>query len=171
MKHKKIKLLLCVLLIAALSTAPISALAASKGYVLKVATKDGSGANLRSSTDANHLDSTKDNVIATLKNGTKVVYWGVSKGQMLKVMTAGGKTGYIYKESLKSYGAVNRKQVYKTKAKTSVYRRSGSSYKKKGTVGKNVPLLVYGIRGKWAYVRNLNGTPGYIKLSKLKKVG
>ena len=165
MKRKVLRSILCSLLVITLLAAPMSALAASKvAYVLKVSVPGSPGTYVRSgSTIAGGSES---DIIGSLKNGAKVIYWGKKSGQMLKVITPDGTIGYVYQGNLKNYGAVSSKQVYLTKAKTAVYRRSGTL---KGTIGKNRPVFVYRVNGNWAMIKNLSGSTGYVKISSLKK--
>ena len=170
MKRNIIKSILCSVLIVALLAAPVSALASNAAYILRISASDAPGVYLRSGSDPNNLNKTTDNVIGSLKNGTKVLYWGHSLGQMMLVMTANGKMGYVHKGNLRTYGAMNRKQLYVTNGSTAVYRLSGSSLKKAGTAGKGLPVVVYQVRGDWALVRNLAGTAGIIQTSNLTKL-
>ena len=165
MKRKLLKSLLCSLLILAFVSAPISALAASKtAYILKVTGSD--KVNVRSGSSVKGGDS---DIIGTVKPGTRVLYWGEKSGQMMKIMGANGQTGYIYQGNLKSYGAVKSSQVYLTKSATTIYKKSGSTLKKKGTVSANYPVFVYKVVAGYAQVKNISGTTAYIKTSALKK--
>ena len=169
MKRKIFKSILCSLLIIALVSAPMSALAASKvAYILKVNGGSAGKVYVRSGSSLKGGNGSSG-IIGTLKNGTRVLYWGQKSGQMLRVMTNSGAVGYIYKGNLKAYGAMSKKQVYLTNGSTALYKRSGSSMKRSGTLGKNKPLLVYRISGGWALVKNLAGKTAYVKMSSLKK--
>ena len=165
MKRRIFKSILCTLLVIALLAAPMSALAASKvAYILKVSVPGSPGTYVRSgSTIAGGKTS---DIIGSLKNGARVIYWGQKSGQMLKVMTSNGTIGYVYQGNLKNYGAMSRKQVYLTKASTPVYKRS---HTRKGTLGKNKPVFVYRVNGGWAMIKTLSGSSGYVKTSALKK--
>ena len=159
MKRKILKPLVCLLLVASMLLAPMSALAASKVYILRV---NAGGARLRDS------DGT---VITELAKGTKVLYWGSSKGNgaMCKVVTRSGKTGYVYRKYLSSYGVVNKSAVYITRYSTPIYKRSGSSLKRNGTLSANQYVIVYRASGNWAYVKSMSGKTGYIYKSFVKK--
>ena len=170
MKRKVLKSILCSLLIVALLSAPMSALAASKAaYILRVYTTDSSRKVYVRSGSSLRGGNGNSGILGTLKSGTRVLYWGEKSGQMCKIMTNGGAIGYIYQGNLKVYGAMNRKQIYFTNSSTGVYRASGSSIRKVGTIGKNKPVFVYGLRGGYALCKNLAGATGYIKASALKK--
>ena len=169
MKRKILKSILCSLLVIALLAAPMSAFAAKKvAYILKVSAAGSKGAFMRSGSSLKGGNG-KDSIIGSLKNGTRVLYWGDKSGQMLKVMTSGGKTGYIYKGYLKTYGAMSSKQVYLTKSKSVVYKKAGATMKKKGSIGKGKPVFVYKTIGEYALVKNLAGGSGYVKMNALKK--
>ena len=159
MKRRFLKPLVCILLVVSMLLAPLSALAASKAYILKVNT---SGVRLRDSDGS---------VITELGKGTKVLYWGKTKngGAMCKVVTRTGKTGYVYKSFLTSYGAVKKSAVYVTKASTPLYKRSGSSLKKSSTLSAGEYLIVYRTSGRWAYVMSMSGKRGYVYKSFVKK--
>ncbi len=144
-------------MIVAMLAAQVSALA-SNAYLLKV---NGVGSYVRSETGEK---------IGSLRKGTRVLYWGHKKGQMLKVMIASGKIGYVYQGNLDTYGAMNAKQLYMTDSPTKLYKRVGSSMKAKGSVGKGVPLIVYRSVNGWAMVKSLAGKTAYVKTSNLKKI-
>ena len=164
MKQNIIKSILCSLLIVALLAAPVSALAASNvAYILKVAVSDAPGTYIRSG------DPSDGNaVIGSLKNGAKVVYCGSKIGQMLQVLTESGQVGYVYQGNLKTYGAMSTRQLYITTASATVYRKSGASLSKAGTVGAGFPVFVCATNGGWAYVRSVSGAAAYMQMSSLK---
>ena len=121
------------------------------------------GARLRSGPGAYSWSS------PSLKKGQKVLYGGKQKNAFCYVCTTGGRKGWVYKPFLSSYGAVNKKQVYRV-------TKSGNLYKKKNThsghaasVKKNEYVFMYSVAGSWAYVKKTNGKGGYIKTSRLKK--
>lgn len=165
MKRNLLKTILCSLLVITLLAAPMSALAASKvAYIFKVSVPGAPGSYLRSGSVIGGGEESE--IIGSLKNGAKVIYWGKKIGQMLRVITPDGTVGYVYQYNLKPYGAVSSKQVYLTTAKTGMYKRSGTLKK---VLGKNQPVFVYRVNGKWAMIKNLSGTTGYVKMSALKK--
>ena len=152
MKRKFLKPLVCILLAVSMLLAPLSAMAASsKAYIMRV---NVSGARLHSSTDASHT------VVAKLSKGSKVLYWGSKNGAMYKVVTLSGKTGYVYKNYL---------SVYVTRAKTKLYKRSGSSLKGNGTLSAGKYVVVYRTYGNWAYVKTMSGKGAYVNKNYLKK--
>ena len=157
MKRISMKALLCAALIAILALAPVSALAANtvQIYIVKI-----NGARLR--TGAN-----RTTVVTSLKKGQRVVYAGRHDGAMYYVRTAGGRTGYIYKEYLKPYGAATRSQIFKTTRRTTMYRNRGSGHLR--TLSKGTTVIVYQRKGQWAYIKTLRGTSGYVKLSSIQR--
>lgn len=163
MKRNMFKIFMSCVLMVALLAAPVSAFAASNvAYLLMVAVSDAPGTYVRS---GNASDGNA--VVGSLRNGTLVLFWGQTNGQMLYVMTADGTAGYVYQGNMRIYGAMNTRQIYVTSTTTGVYTRSGA---KAMTVGANVPVIVYGFNGDWAYVRNINGVPAYIPSSNLRSV-
>ena len=165
MKRRIVSLIVCVVLVASMLIVPTSAFAASKKVVqiLKVTTD---GARLREG------PSSAYNVITSLKKGDKVFYLGPTKDSFCRIKTSTGETGYMYRGFLKSYGAVGSKQIYYCKAKSAkVYKRSGKSLKKIGKLYRNQHVIVYEVRGKWAYIKSMGGRSGYILKSALAKAG
>ena len=166
MKRNVMKSILCSLLIVALLAAPVSALAASKvAYILKVNVPATKGAYIHSGTGNGDKD-----VIGSLRHGTYALYYGKKVGQMLYVMSPEGKTGYVYQGNMKTYGAVNIRQLYLTSSSTGVYRKVKGSMRKIGSVGAGVPVVMFNANGKWAYVRSLTGAAAYIPVSALKSL-
>lgn len=145
------------LLLIALIMMPASAFA-SNAYIFKV------------NNGGSYVRSESGEKIGSLRKGARVLYWGKKKGQMLEVMMASGKVGYVYQGNLKRYGAMSTKQLYITNSSAKLYKRSGSSMKRKGSVDKGVPLIVYKTNNGWAMVRNLAGKAAYIQTSELKKI-
>lgn len=161
MKRKVLKSVLCSLLILAMMMAPMSALASSSlALILKV---NGDWVRMRDGAEEG------DEVIARLRKGTKVLYWGEREDEMYKVLTSTGKRGYIYKGYLSTYGAMKKSQVYITTGTTKLYKRSGSSLKGNGTLAKGKYVVVYKTSGNWAYIKTMTGKSAYCQKSSLKK--
>ena len=160
MKRKLFKVVVCLTLIFSMVIAPICASAGSTAYILKV---NASWVHLR---DKSGSDS---KILASLKRGTKVLYWGKMDHQMCKVYTASGKTGYIYKDYLSNYGAVKKSQIGITTKDTPVYKLSGGKLKKNGTAKKGTMVLVYGYNSSWVRCKSVSGKTGYIPRSAIKK--
>lgn len=159
MKRKVMKSIICSLLIVALLSVSVTAFASSNVSILKV---NGNNVRLRST-------GNMARTISYLNKGNKVLYGGKMIGKMCLVMTSSGKVGYVYKPYLSKYGAAGSNQIYLTKGKTTVYKVSGSSLKKVGTVKGNTPVVIYDLYGNWALVRGVNGKSGVVKLSSLIK--
>ena len=163
MKRRIVSMLLCVFLIASMLIVPTDALAASKKVVqiLKV-TVD--GARVRKG------PSSAYDVITSVKRGGRVFYLGKTKDSFCYVRTSTGETGFMYRGFLKAYGAVGVDQVYYCKAKSAkVYKRNGKSLRSIGKLYRNQHVIVYEVRGKWAYIKSLSGKSGYIRKSALAK--
>lgn len=161
MKRKVLKSVLCSLLAIAMLMAPMSALASTKtALILKV---NADWVRMRDGSDVG------DDVITRLRKGTKVLYWGVHDDEMYKVLTSSGKTGYIYKGYLSTYGAMKLNQVYITTGSTKLYKRSGSSLKGNGTLAKGKYVVVYKTSGGWAYIKTMSGKSAYCQTATLKR--
>ena len=162
MKKRVLWMAVCLVMILSTVIAPLSASAASgTAKILKVNTN----ANLRDPDDYQH-------VLSYMKSGTKVLWTGKTNKKnkaFYLVTTTGGLTGYVYKDYLSSYGAVNLSQVYKTRTAAKIYKKPSTSSSKVTSVGKGRYVLVYGTSSGWAYVKTTSGKGGYMKLSTLKK--
>lgn len=159
MKKRILMLLLCALLVASTVLTPISALASSNAKILIV---NVDGARLRSGPNRNRI-------VTSLKRGTRVVYAGKHEGSMYYVKAENGKKGYIYMRYLSAYGAAPANKIYGVKAKATLYRRASTSSRRVMRLAKGTTVICYETKGKWAYVRTLNGKAGYIKKSYLKR--
>lgn len=163
MKRRLVSLLLCVVLIATVMIVPTTAQAAGSKMV-KILKVTVDGARIRQG------PGSKYEVVTSVKKGSKVFYLGKTSNSFCYVRTSNGVVGYMYRGFLKSYGAVPLSQVYYCSAKkVTVYKRSGNGLKKTGTLYKNQHVIVYEVRGKWAYIKSLSGKSGYVRTSALKK--
>lgn len=159
MKRRVLWVAVCMMLIISTIIAPVSASASSSvAKIMKINTN----ANLRNPSDY-------EDIIGFLKKGTKVLWAGKTKKAFLLVTTTDGKTGYIYKDYLSSYGAVNKNQIYKTKSSAKIYKKASTSSSKVTSVGKGRYVLVYARSSSWAYVKTTSGKGGYMKMSALSK--
>lgn len=155
------KMIVCSLLIVAMLAVSLPASAASSiACIMKVTTDY---ARMRSSAE-------DGSVIASLRKGTKLLYWGVHDGAMCKVMTSSGITGYVYGPYLTTYGAMNLDSVYVTTATTAMYRRSGGTLVSSGYLGKGRYVAVYGVYNGWAFIKTMSGASAFIKTDNLSKV-
>ena len=162
MKRKILMIILSVLLIASTVLAPVDALAASKKKIpiMQVTVE---GARVRKG------PSSEYDVMTSLKSGAKVFRISKGKNSFYKVRTSRGLVGYMYKGFLKSYGACYKSQIYTAKKKVKVYKKASTKSKRKTTLAKNQQVIVYQIKGKWAYIKTMGGKGGYVKKSALKK--
>lgn len=157
MKRITWKSIVCALLIVVTLMAPMSASAASTAKIMKV---NGNWVRVR--------DKDGDQ-IATVHKGTKVLYWGEKSGQMYKILMTNGKTGYIYKDYLTTYGAMKLSSVYVTKETTKLYKASGSNLRRSGSLAKGKYVCVYKTQGEWAYVKTMAGNSYFVQKDSIKK--
>jgi len=160
MMRRFVRLAVCLALAVSMLIAPMSALASSEIKIMKV-TVD--GARMRSG--AGNYE-----VIGSLKKGDKVLYAGKQVKAFCLVRTTGGKQGYVYKEFLKSYGAVKASQVYYTTSKANLYKKASTSSSRIKKLSKHECVFVYETRGGWAYVKTTSGKGGFMKTSYLAKL-
>lgn len=160
MKRRLFKIVICMTLIFSLVIVPMCASASSTAYILKVNVKN---AYLRDKSGAN------SKVLARLSKGTKVLFWGSMSNAMCKVYTSTGKTGYIYKDFLSTYGAIKKSQIGIVTSNTPIYKQSGSSLKKNGTASAGTMVLVYAYNDSWVRCKSVTGKTGYIPRSAIKK--
>jgi len=147
------------MLLASTVLAPISASAS----VVKIMKVNVQGARLRSGPGVSSIKK------PSLKKGERVLYAGKQVNAFCYICTSGGRKGYVYKPFLSAYGAVSSKQVYHAKKKITFYKKASSSKGRKGSISKNQRVIVYEVRGNWAYVKTLSGKSGFVKFSGLKK--
>lgn len=158
MKRKLIKPIVCMVLAIMTVIMPLGASAASYVHIVKVNVTD---ARLRAETG-------DGSIVKTLSRGTKLLYAGEKKGKFCKVLTSKGLTGYVYEDFLSDYGTVKKSMLYYTEKSTPIYKKSGSSLKRNGSLAKNTLVLVYKTNSSWAYVKSMSGKSGYCKLSYLE---
>ena len=157
MKRRIFLMMTCLLLIVSTIIAPVSASAAT-AKIFKLNTN----ANLRDPDDYT-------NILTYMKKGTKVLWTGKTKKSFYLVATTDGKVGYVFRDYLDEYGAVSMKAVYKTTASAKLYKKASTSSHKVATIGSGKYVLVYAIKGGWAYVKTTSGKGGFMKTSVLKK--
>ena len=164
MKRRILMVAACVLLIATMLIAPISASAASSNKVVAILKVTADGARLRQGPSSSY------EVITSLKDGEKVFYLNKQVDAFCYVRTSKGKIGYMYKGFLKSYGAAYLNQIYYCSSKSAkVYKKASTKAKKITKLSKNQHVIVYEVRGSWAYIKTLGGTGGFVKTSALAK--
>ena len=158
MKRRFLAVVLLVVLMASVFAVPASAASTAKIYKVNV-----QGARLRSG-PGNYSWSKP-----SLNKGQRVLYLGKHQNSFYYVYTSGGRKGWVYKGFLSSYGAVNKSQVYRATKAGYLYKKGSSKSGHAGKVSKNEYLFVYSVKGRWAYVKKMNGKGGYIPASRLKK--
>ena len=164
MKRRILMMVLCVLMVASMLLAPVSASAASSRTAVQILSVTVDGARVRSG------PSSAYEVITSVKKGGKVFYLNKTQDSFCYVRTSYGAVGYMYKGFLKSYGAAYKDQVYYCKNKSAkVYKKASTKAKKATTLSKYQHVIVYETRGSWAYIKTLGGTGGFVKKSALKK--
>jgi len=157
MKRNVMKSVLCFMMVLAMLMAPMTASAASVARIMKT------------NADWVRLRSESGEQIAHLRKGAKVLYWGSKDDEMCRVITSSGKTGYVYKKYLTTYGAMRLDSVYVTTAPTQMYNRSGSSLKKDGKLASDKYVMVYKTSGNWAYIKTMGGKGAFVQKGTLKK--
>ena len=161
MKRRVISVILVIVMLAAMAVAPAGALAAKKVKILQVTT---SGARLRQGPSSAYAVKT------SLKKGSKVFYLGKVKNSFAHIRSSNGTEGYMYKGFLKSYGSCYKSQVYyNKKSSLSVYKKATTHSSKSTKLKKHQHVIVYQVKGSWAYIKTLNGKGGYCKASALRK--
>lgn len=161
MKRRIISLMMVIALLAAMAVAPVGAMAATKVKILKV-TVD--GARVRSGPSSNY------DVKTSVKKGSKVIYLGKTKNSFAHIRTAGGTDGYMYNGFLKNYGSCYKSQIYYSKKSgLAVYKKASTSSSKVTKLKKRQHVILYQVKGKWAYIKTLGGKGGYCKASSLSK--
>ena len=161
MKRKVLKSVICSLLIVATLLAPMSAFASTKlARIMKV---EGDWVRLREGPNAD------DEMVARLRKGTKLLYWGEHDDEMYKVVTRDGKVGYIYKGYLSTYGAMKKSQVYVATDTVKLYKRADGTLKSNGSVEKGKFVVVYKTYGNWAYIKTMSGKGAYCPTNDLKR--
>lgn len=160
MKRNFLKVFVCLVLVAVTLAAPVSASAASMAYIMKINVKD---ARLR-------VAPGDTEIIDNLRRGAKVLYWGVEDDNYCKIATLDGEIGYVYEEYLSHYGTVKQSMVYTNDEKITLYKKSGESLKKSGSLSADQLILVFKKSGDWAQIKTLTGKSGYCKLSSINKV-
>ena len=161
MNRRFISLALVVALLAAMAIVPAGASAASKIKILKV-TVD--GARVRQG------PSSAYSVKTSVKKNGKVFYLGKMKNSFAYIRTSGGTEGYMYKGFLKSYGSCYKSQVYYSKKSgLKVYKKPSTHSSKATKLKKHQHVILYQVKGKWAYIKTVSGKGGYCQASALAK--
>ena len=163
MKRQLIRLTVCMLLVAAMLTAPLNALAVSPYRVVRILKVTADGARVREG------PSSAYDVITSVREGDCVFYLEKNRAAFCYVRTSTGEIGYMYKGFLKSYGAALCGQVYYSRSNSvKVYKRASTSSSRVTTLKKNQHVIVYQTRGNLAYVKTLTGKGGFVRLTSLR---
>ena len=161
MNRRTISLVLLVALLLATAIVPVGASAATKVKILKV-TVD--GARVRQGPSSAYAVKT------SVKKGAKVFYLGKMKNSFAYIRTSGGTQGYMYKGFLKSYGTCYKSQVcYSKKSGLKVYKKPSTHSSKVTKLSRYQHVIVYQVKGKWAYIKTVSGKGGYCQASALGK--
>lgn len=158
MKRKVLKSIICSLLIVAMLATTAPAFAASS--LVRIVKVNANNVRLRDSNGS---------VVANLKKGTKLLYWGKKDDAMYKVITSSGKVGYVYKNYLSTYGAMKLNKVFVTTDTVTMYKVSGSSLKAAGKLAAGKYVMVYKSSGGWAYVKTMSGKGAFVRTDDLQR--
>lgn len=156
MKRRILAVLLMVLLLTSV-VMPVGASAASKTKVkiLKVTTD---GARVRKGPSSDY------DVVTSVKKGSKAFYLNKMKNSFAYVRTEYGAVGYMYRGFLASYGVCYRYQIYySNKNKVAVYKKAKTSSNKATRLSKGQHVVVFQVKGSWAYIKTLGGTGGFVQ--------
>ncbi|MBQ4089823.1 MAG: SH3 domain-containing protein [Clostridia bacterium] len=164
MKRFLVALLAVMLTMTAVLPSVSSAYAASKKKVVYILNIDNDGVRVRSTPGGG------DNVMTSLKKGTKLFYLGKS-GSWYKVCSEYGLTsGYVYKGYASYYGAVALDSIFQCDGRTRVYSRPSTTSRRVTTLKDDQFVIVYAVSGDWAYVHTISGKKGYVKISQLDDI-
>lgn len=163
-------LVLTVVLIVAMLM-PVEAFAASskkntsKSKIVYVMTVNTDGARVRSTAEGGETD----NVLGSLKAGTKAFYLGKS-GSWYLMCSENGVRGYVFKGFLDYYGAVSLSSIYQANGSTKVYKKASLNSGRSGSLKGGQYVVVYAVSGDWAYIHTISGLKGYVKVSSLRTI-
>jgi len=161
---KRTLIVMLALMLALSAVLPSVGFAASKKKIIYVVNIDNNGVRARSEPHGG------DNVMTTLKKGTKLFYLGQS-GAYYKVCSEFSYTsGYVYKGYVSYYGAVAYDSIFRCNGKTALYSRPSSSSHRTATLKNGQFVIVRAVSGKWAYIYTISGKKGYVRTSQLKDI-
>lgn len=162
MGKKLFSVFLCLTLVLTFALAPVGALAAVKTVNILQAEDD--YIRVRSAPT-----SAEGEVLATLREGTKMFYLGRS-GSWAYICTETGLCGYVYSGFLSYYGAVRLSNVYYVQSSSlKVYSSASTSARRIATLPKGYFVLLYEANGNWGFIRSLSGGGGFVLLSGLRR--
>lgn len=157
MKNRILRVVLCALLIAAMTAVPMAA-SASKSLVMILKTTV-EGARLREGPTSAY------EVVRSLDKGEKVFYSGQTDSNFCLVRTTKGEVGYIYEGFLTNYGNVRTDMVWYANGYTRIYSSPSTGSSRSGSLEKNEHVLMFRTSGDWAFIRTMTGRSGYVPLS------
>lgn len=164
---KRTLIIMLALMLALSAVLPSVGFAASKSKskkIIYVVNVDNNGLRVRSEPNGG------DNVMTTLKKGTKLFYLG-TKGAYYKVCSEYSYTsGYVYKGYVSYYGAVAYDSIFRADGRTTVYSRPSTSSRRSATLKDGQFVIVRAVSGKWAYIYTISGTKGYVRTSSLEDI-
>ena len=161
---KRTLIVMLALMLALSAVLPSVGFAASKKKIIYVVNIDNNGVRARSEPHGG------DNVMTTLKKGTKLFYLGQS-GAYYKVCSEFSYTsGYVYKGYVSYYGAVAYDSIFRCDGRTYVYTRPNSSARRSATLKDGQFVIVRAVSGNWAYIYTISGKKGYVKISSLEDI-
>ncbi len=168
MAKKFFRSLLCMMLVLTLTLTAFAPCGLAATKAVKVLRVNATGVRLHYSAKGEG----EDNMICSLKKGTRVLYLGMPNRSWVHVRTEKGLTGYIYKGYLDEYGAVAKKSLYTVRSsRLQTYKRSGSRLKKaSGRLSGGTLVSVKATKNGYAYVQTMSGKRTYVKMSGLKKL-
>ena len=166
MKRFLVIVLAVMLTMTAVLPSVSTAMAASKKKVVYIINIDNDGVRVRSTPRG----GSTDNVMTSLKKGTKLFYLGKS-GAWYKVCSEyGPESGYVYQGYTSYYGAVALDNIYKADGRARVYSRPDTSSRRVTTLKDDQFVIVYAVSGKWAYINTISGTKGYVRTNQLDDI-
>lgn len=162
---KRTIIVMLALILALSAVLPSVGFAASKkNRIIYIVNIDNNGVRVRSEPHGG------DNVMTTLKKGTKLFYLGQS-GAYYKVCSEYSLTsGYVYKGYVSYYGAASYDSIYRCSGRTTLYAKPNTSSRRSATLSNGQFVIVRAVSGKWAYVYTISGKKGYVRTSSLRDI-
>ena len=150
---------LCLMLIASMTFAPLGALADS-GRIYKAVE---GGVRIREKAQSG------SNVVGKLKKGEKVICLSVKNG-WYRIKTSSGLTGYVFPSNLKYYRTYEVGKIYRASSSkgVKVYKKAVTSSGLKGTLTRKYKVVLLAKTSNWGLIRVIaNGKVGYVPLKNL----
>ena len=96
---------------------------------------------------------------------------GKASQSYYKIMTLGGKVGYIFRDHVEKLGTVDSTQLYKTTQKVNLRRKASKTASRVKKLAAGEYVMVISVADGWAHVKTIDGKRGYVNESYLKKAG